>query len=222
MGVNPVATAKEIIQLGRQSETLKRVMRAGWSLAGVNRARTESVADHSYGTALLSLLISKQLMNDKEEIDLGKVASMALFHDIPEALTSDIPQTELQLGREMLSAGKREAEKDAISVIADIAKDFKDWLENLWVEQQDQSSLESRIVSSADVLDMLIHVLTLEESGVSPSILDQFFTSSHSRLVQIGIKIVSDIFWELYDEHLENAKRMGITLSVIDRNPDSS
>ena len=212
-----MTTAKEIIHLARHGETLKRVMRSGWSLAGVNRARTESVAEHSYGTALLSLLISKEMINEGTSIDLGRVASIALFHDIPEALTSDIPQTELQLGGNDLLAGKREAEKEAIAIIAGISSDLKDWLERMWQEQQDQPTLESRIVACADVLDMLIHVLVLEESGVSPAILDQFFTSSHRRLVHNKIKIVTDIFWELYYEHLENAKRMGISLMKLDR-----
>ncbi|MFW9815527.1 MAG: HD family hydrolase, partial [Candidatus Thorarchaeota archaeon] len=182
----------------------------------------ESVAEHSYGTALLSLLISKELLMERADIDLGKVTSMALFHDIPEALTSDIPQTELQLGGELLSSGKLEAEKDAISVIAEISEDLKQWLESLWTEQKSQPSLESRIVSCADVLDMLVHVLTLEESGVSPAILDQFFVSSHDKLVQNRIKIAIEMFWALYNEHNENAKRMGMTLKELNHTLESS
>jgi putative hydrolase of HD superfamily len=211
-----MTTAKKIVAIARKGETLKRVTRSGWSLAGLNRARVESVAEHSYGTALISLLISRELMKTNESIDIGKVTSLALFHDIPEALTSDIPQTELRLGGEMFSEGKREAEKDAFSVIASISEDLKDWLENLWKEQLDQPSLESKIVSSADVLDMLIHVLTLEESGVSPSLLDQFFVSSQCRLAQNEIEIVTDIFRILYNEHIVNAKRAGVFVEELD------
>ena len=82
--------------------------------------------------------------------------------------------------------------------------------------------MERRIVSSADVLDMLIHVLALELSGISPSILDQFFTSSYRKIAQNEINVASDIFWELYNEHLENAKRMGITLTKLERAQNSS
>jgi putative hydrolase of HD superfamily len=212
-----MTTAQKIIQLTRYGETLKRVMRTGWSLAGVNRARPESVGEHSYGTALLALLIAKELIADEKRIDLGKVTSMALFHDLPEALTSDIPQTAAQLGGEPLSDGKRIAEKEAILLIAGIKSEFKTWMEGLWAEQEHQTSLESKIVSSADTLDMLIHALALEESGVSPNTLDQFFTSGHKRLTQLDISIAINIFWELYEEHLEYAERGGIALTRLAR-----
>ena len=56
-------SAKDIISLAKHSETLKRLVRTGWSLAGVNRIRPESVGEHSFGTALLSLLISLENVN---------------------------------------------------------------------------------------------------------------------------------------------------------------
>jgi putative hydrolase of HD superfamily len=123
--------------------------------------RPESVGEHSYGTAILALLISKALIVEGKAVDVGKVTSLALIHDIPESLTSDIPQTEFQIGGETLTEGKRQAEKDAMRMISRISPDFKDWLESLWREHEDQPSLESRVVSSADLLDMLIHALTL-------------------------------------------------------------
>lgn len=204
--------AKNIIHLAKHGETLKRVNRTGWSLAGVNRARPESVGEHSFGTALLSLLISKELIKDGWNVDLSKVTSMALIHDLPEALTSDIPQTAAQLGGNDLSEGKKKAEREAMSQIAEIKPNFEKWLVDLWDDAEKKTTLESRIVTSADMLDMLIHAVTLEVSGVSPEILDQFFTSIQGRLDLVDISVVTDIFWELYQEHLENAEKRGIHL----------
>lgn len=204
--------AKNIIHLAKHGETLKRVNRTGWSLAGVNRARPESVGEHSFGTALLSLLISKELIKDGWNVDLSKVTSMALIHDLPEALTSDIPQTAAQLGGNNLSEGKKKAEREAMSQIAEIKPNFEKWLVDLWDDAEKKTTLESRIVTSADMLDMLIHAVTLEVSGVSPEILDQFFTSIQERLDLVDISVVTDIFWELYQEHLENAEKRGIHL----------
>lgn len=212
-----MGAAKDIIELARYGESLKRIMRTGWSLAGVNRARPESVGEHSYGTALLSLLISKELIRKGINVDLGKVASIALIHDIPEALISDIPQTAALLGGETLSEGKRDAEREAMSIIVGKSSTFKEWLENLWEDAEKESLLESRIVICADILDMLLHAVTLEKSGVSPQTLDQFFVSSHRRLDQYEIPIVIDIFWVLYQEHLVYAEQVGVTLARMTR-----
>ena len=202
--------AKNIIHLAKHGETLKRINRAGWSLAGVNRTRPESVGEHSYGTALLSLLISKELIEDGWSVDLSEVASMALIHDLPEALISDIPQTAVQLGGNDFSKGKRKAEREAMSKLAKIKSNFDKWLVDLWDDIEKKTTMASRIVSGADILDMLIHAVTLEASGISPKVLDQFFITSQERLKLLDITLVLDIFWELYQEHLENSEKMGI------------
>ena len=209
--------AKDIIHLAKHGETLKRVMRSGWALAGVSRVRDESISEHSFGTAILSLLISKELLSEGYAVDLGKVASMALLHDLPESFTSDIPSTTYKLGGEILSEGKRIAEKEAMTLIVNSALSFKDWIEKLWGEIGESSSVESRIVLCADTLDMLLHALTLERSGVSPAILDQFFTSSLPRIAQIDLSIATAVFWEMYEEHLANAKTMGFDIDEITR-----
>ena len=209
--------AKNIIHLAKHGETLKRVNRTGWLLAGVNRTRPESVSEHSFGTALLSLLISKELIENGFGVDLSKVTSMSLIHDLPEALISDIPQTAVQLGGKHLSEGKKKAEREAMTQIVKDKPNFEKWLVDLWYDAEKKTTLESRIVSSADLLDLLIHAVALEASGVSPEILDQFFTSSQDRIVLLDISVAVDIFWELYQEHFENAERMGIHLAKLVR-----
>lgn len=209
--------AKNIIRLAKHGETLKRVNRTGWSLAGVTHTRPESVGEHSFGTALLSLLISKELTNNGFRVDLSKVTSMSLIHDLPEALISDIPWTATQVGGKHLSEGKKTAEREAMTQIAMDKSNFENWLVDLWQDAEEKTTLESRIVSSADLLDMLIHVVTLEASGVSPEILDQFFTSSQDRINLLDIQVAAEIFWELYQEHLENAEKMGIHLVKLVR-----
>jgi len=209
--------AKNIIHLAKHGETLKRVNRAGWSLAGVNRSRPESVGEHSYGTALLSLLISKELIEDGWSVDLSEVTSMAIIHDLPEAIISDIPQTAVQLGGNDFSKSKRKVERDAMSKLAKIKSNFEKWLVDLWDDIENKTTLSSKIVTSADILDMLIHAVTLEASGISPKVFDQFFITSQERLKLLDIMLVLDIFWELYQEHYENSEKMGIHLVKLVR-----
>ncbi len=207
--------ARNIIRIARHGEALKRVERTGWALAGVSRARSESVGEHSYGTALLSILIAKSLIDIKVRVDLSKVASIALIHDLPESLTSDIPLAFTQLGGERTSRIKKEAEKEAISHIAQ--NSFKKWFQEIWLDLEKIESIESKIVAGADILDMLIHAVALEISGVVPEIFDQFFITSQQRIDQLNIMIIKDIFWELYGEHSKIAERMQSGIQRISR-----
>ncbi len=209
--------SQEIIGLAKQGETLKRLGRTGWALAGADCFRQESVGDHSYGTILISLLISKALMSHGEQVDLGKVATMATLHDISESLTSDIPRTAVDLGGIQLKEGKIEAEKKAIQFISKQSEFFGEWIGDILKDMEDNSSTEARIVLGADIVDMLVHAVSLEASGVSPEILNQFFINSLSSLKDLKISIVEDVFWDLYKEHIDNANRLGFKLEQISK-----
>ncbi|MBY8996606.1 MAG: HD domain-containing protein [Candidatus Thorarchaeota archaeon] len=209
--------SQEIIGLARNGETLKKIGRTGWALAGVDSVRQESVGEHSYGTILVSLLISKALLHQGEQVDLSKVITLAALHDLPESMTSDIPRLAVDLGGHLLQEGKKEAEKNAFQLISKKSEFFGEWLLNLWQEMEVKSSTEVRIVRGADIIDMLVHAVSLENSGVSPKILNQFFISSHTSLNELEIGLVEDIFWDLYKEHIDNANSLGIKLEQITR-----
>ena len=209
--------SQEIIEIAKKGETLKRLGRTGWALAGVDSFRQESVGEHSYGTVLISLLVSKALMNQGEQIELSTVLTMATLHDISESLTSDIPRTAVDLGGVQLKEGKKVAEKKAIQLISKQSEFFGEWIVDVLGGMEGNSSTEARIVLGADIIDMLVHAVSLETSGASPEILNQFFISSHASLRELKISILDDIFWDLYEEHVGNANRMGIKLDQITR-----
>jgi len=205
----------EIIELAMKGETLKKIKRSGWSLAGVDCVRQESVGEHSFGTIFLSLMISKLLLNQGEKLDIGNVLSMATIHDLPESLTSDIPRTATELGGDSFRRGKVEAEKESMQRLTEKSPTFGDWLTTLWKDIEGRNTLEARIIWGADIIDMLVHAISLETSGVSPEILDQFFVKTHDIVKQLGLKIVDDVFWELYKKHEEYATKRGVALSTI-------
>jgi len=209
--------SQEIIVLARNGETLKKLGRTGWVLAGIDSARQESVGEHTFGTMLISLLISKVLLHQGEQIDLSKVTTLATLHDLPESMTSDIPRTAVELGGSLLQEGKKEAEKKAIQLISKKCKFFGEWLLDLWRDMEGKSSIEARIVLGADTIDMLVHAVSLETSGVSPEILNRFFINSHAFLKELKIDLIEDIFWDLYKEHINNADRMGVMVKQITR-----
>ena len=64
---------------------LKALPRSGWRHCGVPAGETESVADHSYRTAILAWLAAAS----HPELDRDRVLKLALVHDLAEALAGD-------------------------------------------------------------------------------------------------------------------------------------
>ena len=54
------------------------------------RGREESVAEHSWRTALMAMLLA----GEADGVDLPKVVQMCILHDLGEAVTGDIPSFE--------------------------------------------------------------------------------------------------------------------------------
>ena len=63
---------------------LKEVARAGWLEHGIPALATESVADHSFGMALLATLLPLPV-----EVDRHRLAALCLLHDLAEAIVGD-------------------------------------------------------------------------------------------------------------------------------------
>ena len=208
---------EEIISLAKTGETLKRISRTGWSLAGVQCQRPESVGEHSYGAVLVSLLVSKVLVNRGESVNQNRVALMATLHDLPESLTSDIPRAAAEVGGVELNKAKNDSERKAIDSISEKNAFFGTLITNIWNDFSESKSIEARIVQGSDIIDMLVHALSLETSGVTPSILDQFFYNSYESVRSLGLDVFEDVFWELYEEHVENANRLGVSIRFIER-----
>src|SRR5688572_9171808 len=77
--------ADNLLALSTQVVTLKLLPRTGWLQRGVPNA--ESVAEHTFGVAALALLIGDTIVG----IDRGKLLTIAMLHDMAEALLSDLP-----------------------------------------------------------------------------------------------------------------------------------
>ena len=75
--------AREFLDILHVAERLKDAPRH----CTTSKGRTESVAEHSWRMSLMALL----LRHEFPELDMDKVMSMCLIHDLGEAFTGDIP-----------------------------------------------------------------------------------------------------------------------------------
>ncbi|NPA48033.1 MAG: HD family hydrolase [Thermococci archaeon] len=130
---------------------LKRLPRTGWLMAGI--PNPESVADHSFRTALVAMILCDELVRRGVNADCEKTMRMALLHDIGEALTSDIPSVAAEF------VGKKE--EKAVERVLGAIPTYKP----LWEEYERGESLEGKTVKFADRLEMLIQALEYERAG---------------------------------------------------------
>ena len=198
---------EEVVALAMKGEVLKNLDRTGWILAGVDKSQIESVAEHSFGTSLISLLLANQCEQDGFKIDIGRVLTMAVLHDLAESETSDLVINQDAPDSHMQLRNKIKAETQAMSEILGPLSNVGESLLSLWDEIQKQTSLEARVVISSDILDMLIHAVALERAGIAPSSLSGFFESSGLRLEKLDFSLAVDIYKTLHKEHerhLEN------------------
>ena len=72
----------ELRQVLLKALKLKEISRAGWINSGLKNV--ESVAAHSWGVSYLALILMP------EELDKERILSMAIFHDLGEAIIGDI------------------------------------------------------------------------------------------------------------------------------------
>lgn len=153
-----------------EAMTLKWMPRTGWQMRGV--PNPESVAGHSFGVALTALCLAHALSSESgqgAELDLEKVMSVALLHDLAEARLTDLPASASRLIPGPL---KSQAEASALQgLLAPLP--FGDRLQGLWQAFEDASTAEGRLVRDADKLEMMLQCLRYEQAGCRG--LDEFW-----------------------------------------------
>lgn len=144
----------ELVKLLLHGNQLKRTARTGWAQRGVPGG--ENVAAHTFGVAFATLVLA-QLID--EEVELGRALALALLHDLPEGLTTDIPSPVLRfLSREL----KTEMEAAAMEEIVGgtpLQEPFDSW----WRELNENESVEARLVHDADRIDLFLQATIYEE-----------------------------------------------------------
>jgi putative hydrolase of HD superfamily len=164
--------ADTVLELLLHANQLKRVPRTGWVMRGV--ADAESVADHSFGVAFIALIIAEMV---ESPIDKAKVLTIALLHDLPESVLSDIPTP---AACHFPPGTKKEAEMEVLSallcgILSLPNEQWRDW----WQEFEDGTSAEARLVRDADRLDMFIQAYVYEQT-TGNRWLEEFWSSPES------------------------------------------
>ena len=123
----------------------KRTYRTGWVLHGVERV--ESVADHMYRMALMSLLLPTGSEESKT-----RCMKLALVHDLAESVVGDLTEVD-GIPKEEKHRRESEAMLHLTSLLpADVGREIF----SLFNEYAEQKSDEAHLVKDFDVFDMLL------------------------------------------------------------------
>ena len=137
---------------------LKNIIRAGWVKVGIERP--ESVASHSWGMSALALELCPQ------HLDLSKVLSLCIVHDVPEIIVGDLTPLDD-------CTNKAKDEHSAMQKLA------PQWL-YLFEEYEAGQTAEAKFVKQIDKLDMALQaVIYRNEQGVDTS---EFIESARKKI----------------------------------------
>lgn len=150
---------------------LKRLFRQGWLRAGVPEERCESVADHTFGVALLAMLLADRV---RPAADAGRAARMALIHEAGEIDAGDIIPAD----------GVERAEKQRLERLG-VERLFRglpggEEYVALWEEFEEGATPEAKLVRQADKLEMALQASIYEHDGVVDAA--RFLASARERL----------------------------------------
>lgn len=133
---------RELLSVLAVAERLKCNTRHCYTSTG----RHESVAEHSWRTALMAMLLKDEF----PQADMDKVIRMCLIHDLGEAFTGDIPT--FRKTDEDVAVEDACFRKWVDSMPVDIRENFSKLLR----EMEEMESVEAKIYKALDKLEALI------------------------------------------------------------------
>ncbi len=150
---------------------LKKIPRMGWKKK-VGIDKPESVADHSFGTAIMSMVFS-----DTMNLDTEKILKMALLHDLAESITGDFTPNEIS------KEHKKIIENEAMNeILLRLSPNIANSYNDLWKEFQDEKTKESLLLHEIDRLEMSLQASKYLSEGHSKEKLQEFIESTRKEI----------------------------------------
>ncbi|KAL5699821.1 hypothetical protein ACHQM5_030665 [Ranunculus cassubicifolius] len=173
------ASASSSIDFLTLCHNLKATKRTGWVRRGIKEP--ESIADHMYRMGIMALISQEDIPG----VDREKCIKMAIVHDIAEDITpaDGVPKEE-----------KSRREREALDQMCQLlggglrAKEISE----LWMEYEENSSPEAKVVKDFDKVEMILQALEYEkEQGKD---LEEFFESTAGKFqTEVGKAWASEI-----------------------------
>jgi len=171
MGIGPGPDSRSLLQFFLLAGRLKGEKRRGW-MKKLGMEHPESVADHSFRTAVMAMFVS-----DARGLDTGRAVRLALLHDLPEALVGDAMPEE-RSGRR-----KTELETKAMDeILSELPAASRALYRDAWHDFVDGRSEESRLVRELDKLEMALQAREYANESGDPSKAKEFWKTAREHV----------------------------------------
>lgn len=186
-----MSTTKNTIDFLSICGKLKQTKRTGWTKYEEITSQVESVADHSFRIALMAFVFGLQQEEDKEEkvLDVQKLVTMALVHDIAESIVGDITP-HCGISKEEKNTLEVEAMRELKETLGNVAGET---IETLWLEYENGSSREARVVKELDKLEMLLQASEYENEYKDVDLTEFYSSCDGSFKTENGKRWVEEI-----------------------------
>lgn len=146
---------------------LKSVKRAGW-VSKVKVQSAESVADHTFATCSIAMLLADVL-----GIDTEQVMRMVILHDLAESIVGDYMPGDVSAKAKVLQ------EKKAMDgILRGLPPAVNRNYRKIWSEYLENRTDLARFVHRIDKLEMAMQASQYAAQGYDKQLLEPFFTSA--------------------------------------------
>jgi len=169
---------RRLVSLSHLVGTLKHIRRRGWLLRGVDGPdaggpggfpgfSVESVADHSYRVSFMAMVTGRVL-----GLDVEKMVSMALLHDVGEVVVGDITPVDgvdEEKKRSMEEGAVRGIFSALSGVVDEDGRALRPRAVDLWLEFENGVSPEAILVRDLDRVEMALQAVEYARRFVESS-----------------------------------------------------
>jgi putative hydrolase of HD superfamily len=172
--------SKELLNFLTELMRLKSVPRIGWLLRGVRDV--ESVAAHTYGVAVIAMVLADRARERGMKVDGERMLRMALLHDLTESRTGDLPSTiKKYFGKKNVRDADDRIAEEMFAQLGPLGDSYRE----LWREYEHRQCIESKLVKAADKFDLLLQSIEYEKGGANS--LQEFWESADEDFERLGI-----------------------------------
>ncbi len=174
----PERVVRWVRDLLERLNDLKQIPRMGWLECAVPLGEAEDVAQHSFETTSITLLLLDELEQGTKRLDSERALRMAVVHDWAEALIGDFSYT---IQKWMGSGNKERMEREALKDLVDRLPRKGGYL-RLWEEYNEKRTPEAMLVRAADYLSLMVQAIKYRERGNRSKELDELWQAVHEDL----------------------------------------
>ena len=138
-----------------------------YRLTRMSDGKKQAVASHSWNMAMMAMVLQPYL---KTNVNMERVYQLCLLHDLPEAITHDVP---LHMQTDDIRAKKQLDEAAAVKQIMDVLNDVNFGV--YFAEYNERQTAEARLVKALDVLDTAVQHLCAQDLSYIGEYKDNFY-----------------------------------------------